>query len=274
MKKISILSFFSALLFMVSCEEVQTPDLGVNEQWLQFGQETYTVTENSTTPLIVKVAYAADTNPNGVTVNYTVTSENPDAYEISPSGGTIEIPAGEFIAEIVITPINNSETDGNKDIILTIDNEDVPVGLVGEGLSHDTTTVLITDDDCELDMTSFVGTYLANEFGYCDGCYEVSITYDETNDVLVLSNLYDTGGITHISLDNSDPSNPVVNFRSKELGGALQVNATYGDVWATNPSGGNQSSFRTCDQFMDLVFRRCVGAGCFAGTARIQLTKI
>ena len=122
-------------------------------------------------------------------------------------------------------------------------------------------------------MSSFEGTYLANEFGYCDGCYEVSITYDPNEDVLVLSNLYETGGTTYISLDNSDPNNPSVDFRSRELGGVLYVNSTYGDVWATNPAE-NMSSFRTCDQFMDLVFRRCVSAGCFQGTTRIQLTKI
>lgn len=274
MKKISIFSFLAAALFIVSCQDVETPDLGVDEQWLQFGEETYTVTENSASPIIVEVFYAADSNPDGVTVNYSVVSDNPDAYEISPSGGTIQIPAGEFKAEIVITPIDNAETDGNKNITITIDNEDIPVGLVGEGLFNEETTVTITDDDCELDLESFEGTYLANEFGYCNGCYEVSITYDEENNVLVLSNLYETSGTTYIELDNSDPDNPSVDFRSRELGGVLQVDATYGDVWATNPTAGNLSSFRTCDQFLDLVFRRCVSAGCFAGNVQIQLTKI
>ena len=277
MKRISKLILpFLALGLITSCQEEEKPNLGLDEQWLQFGEQTYTVTENSASPLVVKVFYGADTNPDGVTVNYTVVSDNPDAYEITPSGGTIEIPAGEFSADIVINPVNNAETDGNKEIVITLDNEDIPVGLAGEGLFNADTTVTITDDDCELDLSSFAGTYLANEFGYCDGCYEVSITYDEANDVLVLSNLYETGGTTYISLDNSDPSNPKVNFRSQELGGVLQTNATYGAVWATNPAAsvGNLSSFRTCDNFLDLVFRRCVSAGCFAGNVQIQLTKI
>ena len=286
MKKISIFSFLAATLFLVSCEDVETPDLGVDEQWLQFGEETYTVTENSASPVVVEVFYAGDTNPNGVTVDYTVESENPDAYEMSPSGGTIEIPAGEFKAEIVITPIDNAETDGNKNITFTINNDDIPVGLVGEGLFYDQTTVTITDDDCELDLESFEGTYLANEFGYCDGCYEVTVTYDEENDVLVLGNLYETGGTTYISLDNSDVENPLILFRNyNDLGGlidpATRPNNQYGDGYAINPSmvsgntaANNISSFRTCDNFMDLYFYIYYPAAGVLGPVQIQLTKI
>ncbi|GAB2780095.1 hypothetical protein [Salinimicrobium soli] len=275
MKKIKIYSLFlSALLLLASCQEEEKPNLGRDTQWLQFGEASYVVTENSTDPLVVDVLYGAETNPDGVTVNFTVVGDNPSAYTISPADGTLEIPAGEFVGQITITPIDNAETDGNKEITISLDNDDIPLGIAGEGKFNTETTVTITDNDCELDMSSFEGTYLANEFGYCDGCYEVSITYDAANDVLVLDNLYETGGTTYIGLDNSDPNNPKVNFRSRELGGVLYVNSTYGDVWATNPSGGNQSSFRTCDQFMDLVFRRCVSAGCFSGTVRIQLTKI
>lgn len=274
MKKISIISSLLMLLVLAGCGKEDTPDLGVESQWIQFGEANYSVTENSTEPIVVQVLYSADTNPNGVTVNYTVNSNNPDAYTINPNTGSVTIPAGEFTGEIVINPVDNSETDGNKEIVISIDNTDIPVGLAGEGLLLNSTKILITDDDCVLDIKSFEGTYFANEFGYCDGCYQVSIVYDEANDVLVLDNLYETGGKTYISLDNTDPSNPSINFRSSELGGVLYVDDTYGDVFATNPAGENLSSFRTCDQFLDLVFRRCVSAGCFQGNVRIQLTKI
>ena len=222
MKKISIISSLLALLVLAGCGKEETPDLGVDSQWIQFGEANYSVTENSTQPIVVQVLYAADTNPNGVTVNYTVNSSNPDAYTISPSTGSVTIPAGEFIGEIVINPINNSDTDGNKEITISLDNTDIPVGLAGEGMMLNNTKVLITDDDCELDIRSFEGSYFANEFGYCDGCYKVSIVYDEVNDVLVLDNLYETGGKTYISLDNTDPSNPMIDFRSSEFGGALE----------------------------------------------------
>lgn len=282
MKKLSFLYFFAVLTLFVSCEEEQTPDLGVDEQWLQFGQQNYTVTENSAEPLVVKVFYAADTNPNGVTVNYSVVSDNPGAYEITPAGGTLEIPAGSFEADITITPIDNADTDGNKEIQLSIDNQDIPVGLVGEGVFSHVTTVTITDNDCELDMVSFEGTYLAKEFGYCDGCYEVSVTYDEANDVLVLDNLYETGGTTYIALDNSDPENPAITFRNfNDLGGIIYPShPSYGDGYAINPSdlsgdsSDDLSSFRTCDKFMDLYFRVYFpGVGAYP-TTRVQLTKI
>lgn len=283
MKKLKIYALFlTAIMLLASCQEEETPDLGVDQQWLQFGSKTYTVTENSTEPLVVQVAYSADTNPNGVTVNFSVVSDNPDAYTISPEGGTLDIPAGEFIGEIVITPIDNADTDGNKEITISIDNQDIPVGIAGEGVYNTEAEVTITDNDCELDLASFEGTYLANEFGYCDGCYEVSVTYDAENEVLVLDNLYETGGTTYIELDNSDPENPTVDFRNyNDLGGIIYPShPDYGDGYAINPSdlSGNAaddlSSFRTCDKFMDLYFRIYFpGIGAFS-TTRIQLTKI
>lgn len=276
MKNYNIYRFTLILLVLVcimGCQEEEKPNLGKNSQWVQFDSEEYAVTENSASPLVVHVLLASDKNPDGVTINYNVTTDNADAFSLEPSG-SVTIPAGEFSADITISPIDNAETDGNKSLTLSLQGDDIPVGINGEGLLNQSATVTITDDDCALDMKSFEGSYLAKEFGYCDGCYTVNITYDETNNVLVLDNLYETGGTTYIELDNSDPSNPVITYRSKELGGALQVNADYGDVWATTPTN-NPSSFRTCDNFLDLYFERCVSAGCFnGGPVHIQLTKI
>ena len=269
MKK--IFSLFILMVFLASCEEEYNPYNP--DGYVQFSTENLSVTENSTTPLVSKVLLGKDTNPNGVTVNFTVNASDPSRYKIEPEGGTITIPAGEFSSNIVITPIDNANSDGNASINLELLPGELPVGIAGEGRISNKQTILVTDDDCELDYSSFVGTYTANEIGYCDGCYEVNISYDEANQALVLSNLYETGGTTYISLDNSDPANPSVNFRSKEFDAPLQVSAQYGNVWATNPSDGNKSTFRTCDNFLDLVFRRCVSVGCFQGDVQIKLTK-
>ena len=261
MKKISILTFFSALLFLTGCEEVETPDLGIKTQWIQFGNSSYAVPENSAEALIIPIQYAADSNPNGVTVNYSLSSESPDAFEISPSTGTIDIPAGEFEAFLKITPLDNALTDGNKIISISIDNEDIPVGINGEGKLNDKTLITITDNDCELNYSEFAGNYRPIEYGYCEGCYEVKVTYDQVQGVLVLSNLYETGGTTYLSLDNSDPENPKIKYKSYELGGIIYNHPNNGPGYAMNKSSfsgyseaDDISSFRTCDQFMDLYF--------------------
>ncbi len=204
MKKISILYFFSALLIFTSCEDPVTPDLGVDEQWLQFGQDEYTIAENSPDPLVVTVFYAADTNPNDITVDYTVTSGNPDRYELTPTTGTVTIPAGEFSADIIIDPVDNFTADGDGEIVLELaSHPDYPIGLVGGETSGRMSTVTIIDDDCPVDIESFVGTYSVAEqftsgvnapFGLTDffgESYQVDVSLapgDATGTQLVLNN--------------------------------------------------------------------------------------
>lgn len=164
MKKLSIFSFLAAALLFVSCQDVETPDLGVDEQWLQFGESSYEVPENAANPLVVKIFYAADNNPNGVTVNYTVTSSNPDRYEIVSQTGSVEIPAGEFSADILIDPVDNFSADGDAEITLELESDSgIPLGIAGEGIYNQTALITIIDDDCPVDIESFVGTYAVDE---------------------------------------------------------------------------------------------------------------
>lgn len=204
MKKISILSFLAAALFMVSCQDVETPDLGVDEQWLQFGEGSYDVPENAPNPLVVKVYYAADNNPDGVSIDYTVTSSDPDRYEMSPMTGTVTIPAGEFSADILIDPVDNFTADGDAEIVLELASDSgIPVGIAGEGMFNQSTTITIIDDDCPVDIASFVGTWSVEEqftagvnapnglSDFFDESYQVEIAQvpgDETGTKLVITN--------------------------------------------------------------------------------------
>ncbi len=263
-----------------SCQDVEIPALGSDSQWIQFQTSTLTVSESEPFKKI-PVLYAADTNPNGIEVNFTYTATSTEGYTLSPSNGVVTIPAGEFIGYITITPINDDVT--NEDVVFnfSLENNSIPIGIAGQGIYNTTIEVTLVEDDCPLDLSQFVGTYTAEEDDYCVGCYEVSVTLNETDQVLVLSNLYDTGGTTVIALDNSDPANPTIDFQSRLYNAALQVNSQYGNVWATNPSSisGNGpeddlSTFRTCSQYMDLYFWRCVSVGCFtSGVVHIQLYK-
>lgn len=145
----------------------------------------------------------------------------------------------------------------------------------------DDSTLTITDFiGCPFDINAFVGTYVANEEGYCDGCYEVEIEYIASINALYLTNLYDSGGAALINLNaNATASNPSVDFIGSLYDIALYVDGTYGNVWAVNPgdisgaTSDNISTFDACNQSMDLYFGRCVSAGCFSGTVHVELTK-
>lgn len=262
---------FAAAL-ITACGDVENPDLGKDSKWIQFGAKSYSGNEGDG-KIMVPIQLASIDNPDDLSVQFTFESSDNTKFNVVPADGNVTIPKGEFEAFVEITPVDNSDVNENLSIKLSlVENDKYKLGLAGEGLEQNSTTVTILDDDCPLDITQFYGTYLANEDGYCDGCYEVVVSAGPVPNTLTLSNLYETGGTTIIELDNSNPSSPLITYRSKEFDAALQVSSTYGNVWATTPSD-NSSSFRTCDQYMDLYFRRCVSIGCFSGQVHIQLTK-
>ncbi len=268
MKK--ILNILIVSILLVACSTVETADLGIKSKWIQVGSESFSGKESDGT-IMVPIQLASDSNPEDLTVSFTVTSSDSEKFTIVPSGGTIVIPKGEFEAFIEITPIDNLDVNENININIDLnENEKYGLGLLGEGLESNKTVVTILDDDCPLDVTEFYGQYDALEDGQYE--YVVTVSAGPVPGTLTLDNLYETGGTTVIELNNTDPSNPFITFRSREFSAVLQDDPTYGDLWATDPTAIN-SSFRTCDKFMDLVFRRCVSVGCYGGTVNVKLTK-
>lgn len=151
-----------------------------------------------------------------------------------------------------------------------------------DGYSELSNADLVLSDfvSCGFNVDNFVGTYVANEEGYCDGCYEVEVSYVASVNVFVLSNLYDYGEAAVIQLNPvASASNPSVDFVGVDYDIPVQIDDNYGNVWAVNPSyssgiaADDISTFDTCTGAMDLYFGRCVSAGCFSGLVHIELTK-
>ncbi|MDM9631600.1 hypothetical protein [Robiginitalea aurantiaca] len=155
---------FASLGMLVSCEEdlvVYDPGAG----YLQFSSTSGTIAEGAPEgPNVTTVLVGAGENPNGVTVNFTVTADDPSRFVIEPSSGSLEIPAGEFSGEIVITPIDNVVVDGDMDIVLELTTgSSLPVGIDGTGVESNTRTVTLIDDDCPVDLGQFTGTFDVDE---------------------------------------------------------------------------------------------------------------
>lgn len=200
-------------------------------------------------------------NPSDRTA--TVTYLNEDLEEVSETVRLVIIRSG-FIFFDPIT-INGA-------ILNTFNYND----LNEEYVDTENSNLIISDFlECPFDLSTFIGTYSANEDGYCDGCYQVTVTEGAEPNTLVLSNLYDVGGTTVITLD----PDAAVNNISFAFGDFLYTSASLGDGATYNPSAvtgnlaDNISTYRTCDNYMDLYFRVCFPAGCFP-LVHIQLTKL
>lgn len=162
-----ILVVCTAALF-ISCEE-DVIVFNTTDGFLQFQTAAVSITEDAPDPLVSQVQYGGESNESGVTVNFTVTSDNPARYQVSPASGTITIPAGEFSAEIVITPVDNFDVDGDIEIVVELlESSSVPLGTGGEGVYLTSRTVTLIDNDCPITIEDWAGTYSVFE-NFTDG---------------------------------------------------------------------------------------------------------
>lgn len=179
-KNISLILSLLVVLTLASCGEEELVIFD-KTPFIQLENETGQTTEDSN-PVVTRVFLGSADNPNGTTVNFTVTSSDPSRYTVSPASGVIEIPAGEFSANITISPIDNLAVDGNVDIILALTpTNGIPVGLGGEGLKFASKSIKIVDNDCPFVIADFVGAYdltmtLGFGFIYAAGTYALDAT--------------------------------------------------------------------------------------------------
>lgn len=151
------------MVLTFSCQDLETPSLGLDSQWIQFENGTESISEAITGPGQVAILYSAATNPDGVDVNFTYTASVPDGYTVEPANGVVTIPAGEFVGYISIIPVN--DLVAGEDIILdfSIANNSIPVGIAGQGIYNVMTQVTIVEDDCPIASADWVGSYSVTE---------------------------------------------------------------------------------------------------------------
>ncbi len=166
MKKYIIQTFiliFGSLLF-ISCGNTELVFFDTPEGFIQFKSDRGSVAENNSDGIVNTVIFGHDSNDTDITVNYTVTSSDPSRYTVSPSSGTITIPAGQFTADIILQPVDNFDEDGNVSVTIELtSNSSKPIGIGGEGLHSISRTVTIVDNDCPIAIDDWVGTYTVQE---------------------------------------------------------------------------------------------------------------
>lgn len=280
MKKIFSIFALTAL-FLTSCSEVEEPNLGLNNSWLQYDKAAYVTSEASAETIKIPVLLAGSSNPNGVDVNFTVTTTaSASAYTISPANGVLNIPAGKFVGYIEVTPVNNTAIAEDVVLNFSFAENTVAVGLAGQGRENMTTKLTIIEDDCPYDINEFIGTYRALEEGYVENgeqvYYDVVATLGTAPNTLKLANLWNVNGSTTVTLDFSNPASPRITFTSGEF---LYVNPTYGNTFVVDPKDlstpdlSTPSTFKTCSKEMDLYFYVFLQDGRTFGKQHITLTK-
>lgn len=138
---------FAVLMVFSACEsddEIDTPSYA-GSTWLQFQNEA--ISTNEATPINIPVLLASAENTSGVTVNFTVTSDTPDRFNITQNG-SVTIPAGEFSANIELIPVDDSMVNGDALVTLTISNTDISAGLGGQGVRFNSINITVIDNDC------------------------------------------------------------------------------------------------------------------------------
>jgi hypothetical protein len=162
MKKIIAIIILTATL--ASCSKSEFMEYDNGDGFLQIENVPGVIGEDDEKPLVITISLGKADNPNGTTVDFEIETTDASRYEITPSNGSLDIPAGEFTGEITVTPINNIVVDGSVDVTISLSESNAtPIGIGGEGMERASASFVIEDDDCPLDSAAFVGTYTVSE---------------------------------------------------------------------------------------------------------------
>lgn len=274
MKKLSIILFLFCSAVLVSCEEellvydnvsaqsfVQLAASAVDLPVPLEGEETISV------PISISTISSSER-----TVTVSVVEEGTTLDPANYTFTDVIIPANSYSGSFQVTGTNASLVIGEVEaVVFKLD----ALSTGDFNLSSGTVSVRAFLS-CDYEPMQFVGSYAVT-----GADYEVEVTYDEAADLFRFDNILGVGGVTYaqFTFENSVAS---VDFKQDLASnfGVLSVHPTLGNVYAVNPSvasgsaGDNISSFRTCDNFINLVFRRQIQDGrFFTAPVDISLTK-
>lgn len=189
-------------------------------------------------------------------------SVDPSSTAVSGSEFTLEtttytIPAGEMSVNAQIkVDTNNLDPFNAKTLVLRIDS-------TNKGISEKNKTNIVLQAVCALNMNSFIGNYTSTTDGISSN--SVVVLGSKPNSLLIT-----TGTEKILIVLNTEVTKSTITYVDK--GAVLSINATYGDVWATTITP-ELSTYNSCDYSLNLEFKRCVSAGCFAESTVKKLVK-
>ena len=225
MKK-NILALLCFVLLFSACEE---QEFGISSKYIRFGEETSAVSEGESAEVEIPIYYSVsgDQRTEGdITVNITTSGTAVEQADyIITSGKTLTISAGEYVTYVRVQMIDNLLTDGAKQATFTISSNsaDVSIGFPGPDGVFASHTLTINDDDCPLESSAFVGTFMVEE-----------IFTSGTNEGVTLAGAFGESYQLQISQDPTDASG------TKYI---INNSAGYNEFF----EDGTRFGFNTCD---------------------------
>ncbi len=284
--KILGLFVISSFLIFTACEDVDQSYTG--NGFVHTSDDAITIVESSMDTVVISVLLAdapaasainvaleMDLTAQGVTQECV---EGVDFEIIEPADITsITIPAGSNSAEIKIVVFDNLVEDSAKYITLTLTGAgDLTMGYPGSEIKK-TAVITIADDDCAFLANNWVGvpvgieTYsnwpvftAAAQWSVAEVISDVKVKYEVKgfmNGIFTYwAETVTYGGEYYVTLDFTDPLNPVVELEGKytdpEGFGETTFYATTDDTWSyyilQDPL--NPSSFSTCDKTLTINY--------------------
>ncbi|MDO1499717.1 hypothetical protein Q2T40_06175 [Winogradskyella maritima] len=146
MKNILKLTFISVLVLLVGCDEYENPTYnGVDFVQLEDGSAE-AIIENSGDVVEIDVLLSSP-QASETTINFETTGD-PSRYALTPSSGTLTIPAGMTSATLSFEAIDNDDIDGDLDVEISLSTSSgLPVGIGGEGVQNTSKVITIVDDN-------------------------------------------------------------------------------------------------------------------------------
>ena len=277
MKNNLIILSLSLLVFIFSCSEKDMEYSNVDfdsETFVAFTNEQLSVNELVNNPIEVEALYAASrSSAMNISVPFTISGDAVEGvdYTIVDNKSSYNFSPDQLSDSIFIMPIDNSESDGDKEIVITLNSNGVYLGYPGPDNNNKTITMTIVDDDCpytleELGAASWSGS---DNAGGSEGPNDSQITtsYD------VSSSTFTMEGIAYGWLTNTNywdevvvDSYPVVvdfNTTTGELTIATQplCNTTW--VGAPQPAYSIQATgtYESCSETMTINWDLIQGGG-------------
>jgi hypothetical protein len=303
MKKIIKFLSFSLLvsLAIVSCNEDET-----TFNALSFPTDSFTFIEGESIDaleasteeieIVILRATSNDGAQSELEVPFTITTEGAVEgrdFEIVNQKSRFKFAAGVFKDILKIKLIDNLIEDGNKKITINL-TEGANIGYPGDIGAGTSFTLNINDDDCSLIAENFTGTpsgtettsYTPEESPSTAKFTLVSST--STTATYSIEGIYSTqlttwgetitsGGSYEITLDLTDPANPLVipTDNGDPLGNGLNFfYAETDNQWGyyLNLDAG---TFSTCGKTLELEFTidvtRAIPSGVFLGDGKTRL---
>ena len=173
--------YLLAVGLMVSCDRTEIEVLDPGNGFVQINNTSGQIGEESADPAVIDILFGGSSNENGITVKYTIESDDASRYN-DISGGSVTIPAGEFSTQILIQPIDNETADGNAALNVILSSESSVAVGIGGGANNAAKLLTIVDNDCPIIFENMTGKYKGTD-NWVQGALETSFdaSYDGTS---------------------------------------------------------------------------------------------